>query len=238
MTAATHSAIVELRQYAMKPGGRDVLLDIFERHFIESQEAVGMKVIGHFRDLDDPDRFVWLRGFTDMGARGTALEIFYTSELWKEHRDAVNATLVDSENVLLLRPAHPESGFPAGMRREEDDGGERCGVVIVTVYPLAAPANDELSALFEQELKPQLLDAGATVAAAFVTEPSENNFPGLPIREGENVFVSVARFPGLFAHEALESSPGWRATARELGGRVAAPPQTLRLEPSRRSELG
>jgi hypothetical protein len=50
--------IVELRQYTLRPGEREVLIDIFDRELVESQEAVGMSLIGQFRDLDDPDRFV------------------------------------------------------------------------------------------------------------------------------------------------------------------------------------
>ena len=68
--------VVELRQYALHPGQRDVLIDLFDREFVESQEAVGATVIGQFRDLDQPDRHVWLRGFADMDARKTMLEAF------------------------------------------------------------------------------------------------------------------------------------------------------------------
>ena len=68
--------IVELRQYTLHPGKRDVLIDLFDREFVESQEALGMKVIGQFRDLDNPNRFVWLRGFRDMPSRAQALRIF------------------------------------------------------------------------------------------------------------------------------------------------------------------
>jgi hypothetical protein len=50
--------IAELRQYTLHPGKRDVLIELFDREFIESQEAVGMRIIGQFRDLDNPDRFV------------------------------------------------------------------------------------------------------------------------------------------------------------------------------------
>ena len=31
--------VLELRQYTLKPGQRDVLINLFERHFVESQEA-------------------------------------------------------------------------------------------------------------------------------------------------------------------------------------------------------
>ncbi|MCE3544317.1 NIPSNAP family protein, partial [Escherichia coli] len=49
------SSIVELRRYTLHPGRRDDLIDLFDTHFLESQEACGMTVIGQFRDPDDPD---------------------------------------------------------------------------------------------------------------------------------------------------------------------------------------
>jgi hypothetical protein len=36
-----------------------------------------MAVVGQFRDTDDPDHFVWLRGFPDMETRAEALGRFY-----------------------------------------------------------------------------------------------------------------------------------------------------------------
>ena len=71
-----HSPIVELRRYTLHPGRRDDLISPFETHFLESQELCGMKIIGQFRDIDDPDAFVWLRGFGDMQARHQALTAF------------------------------------------------------------------------------------------------------------------------------------------------------------------
>jgi len=76
---------------------------LFESEFVESQEAVGVKVIGTFTDLDRPDRFVWLRGFKDMDSRLSGLTAFYDGPVWKKNREAANATMVDSDNVLLLR---------------------------------------------------------------------------------------------------------------------------------------
>src|SRR6476661_6906537 len=103
--------IVELRQYTLHSGKRDVLIDLFDREFVETQEEVGMKVIGQFRDLDHRDSFVWLRGFPDMTSRAKALNDFYSGPVWKAHREAANATMIDSDNVLLLCPAFPTSGF-------------------------------------------------------------------------------------------------------------------------------
>src|SRR5690606_39829692 len=80
--------IYELRQYAMRPGMRDTLIDLFEREFIESQEEAGMQVVGHFRNLDDPDHYPWIRAFPDMEARREALTTFYSGPVWKANRDA------------------------------------------------------------------------------------------------------------------------------------------------------
>jgi hypothetical protein len=76
MRAPICCPIVELRQYTLVPGGREELISLFEREFIETQEATGIIVIGQFRDLNNPDRFVWLRGFNDMKVRLPALVFF------------------------------------------------------------------------------------------------------------------------------------------------------------------
>src|SRR5438034_9490808 len=103
--------VVELRRYTLRPGARETLIELFDRELVETQEGAGMAVIGQFRDLDEPDRFVWLRGFPDMDARARALAAFYGGPVWKEHGRAANATMVDSDDVLLLSPARPGSGF-------------------------------------------------------------------------------------------------------------------------------
>src|SRR5687767_11335813 len=97
--------IYELRRYTLRPGTRETLIKLFEREFVETQESAGMDVVGHFRDLDAPDTFPWLRAFADMDSRRAALSAFYGGPAWKAHRDTANATMVDSDDVLLLRPA-------------------------------------------------------------------------------------------------------------------------------------
>jgi NIPSNAP len=106
-TITVMSEVVELRQYTLHPGQRDVLVDIFLRHFVDGQQAAGMRILGTYYDLDDPDRFVWLRGFPDMAARKDALTRFYfESDAWRTYGPAANATMVDSTDVLLLRPVN------------------------------------------------------------------------------------------------------------------------------------
>src|SRR5262245_33791003 len=154
MSDETCCPVVELRQYTLVPGGGDVLISLFERHFIESQEATGMIVIGQFRDLNNPDRFVWLRGFADMISRARQLEEFYGGPIWKEHHDAANATMIDSDNVLLLRPARPNSGFNLENLKRPPHGNKEYSnpLVVATICHLRGGTQDDFVDFFECEV--------------------------------------------------------------------------------------
>lgn len=102
--------VIELRQYTLHPGRRDELIDLFVHKLIKPQEEVGMTILGIFRDLDDPDRFVWLRGFPDMPTRANALDAFYNGPIWAKHANAANATMLDSSDARLLQPV--SGAFP------------------------------------------------------------------------------------------------------------------------------
>jgi hypothetical protein len=242
--AQTCCPIVELRQYTLHSGKRDTLIELFDREFIESQEALGMKIIGQFRDLNNPDRFVWLRGFRDMPSRAEALKAFYGGPVWKAHGKAANATMIDSDNVLLLRPARPTSGFVLeNSKRPPRDASEiPKGLIVATIYYFNRPVDAGLVEMFERKLKPILTEAGALVLACFITEDSANTFPALPVREGEHVLVWFSRFQDEAAYEsyaaALARSPIWRnLVSEELAHRLKGPPELLKLSPTARSQL-
>ena len=44
--------VLELRQYTLLPGRRDELIELFDREFVEPQEALGMQIVG--RAFDEP----------------------------------------------------------------------------------------------------------------------------------------------------------------------------------------
>ena len=234
--------VVELRQYTLHPGQRDVLIDLFDREFVESQESLGMKVIGQFRDLDHPDHFVWLRGFPDMTSRAKALNDFYGGPVWKAHREAANATMIDSDNVLLLRPALPTSGFSLETRPPIGSDEVPTSLVVATIYYFAAPVTPDFINFFEHKLRAVAESLGAIVSGSFVTENSENTFPALPVRVGENVFVWFSTFPDLVAYEnylaALSRSEQWRGQVSiALTGYLERAPEVLKLSPTARSQL-
>ena len=234
--------VLELRQYTLKPGQRDVLINLFEREFVEPQEAVGIRLVGQFRDLDRPDRFVWVRGFPDMPSRAAALQAFYGGPAWQSHRDAANATMIDSDNVLLLRPAASDSGFPnATAARAPIGSTEPRSRILATIYHFDAPVDDGFRRFFESEIAPVLGEAGATPIAKLETEPAENTFPRLPVRADEHVFVWFARFADDAARTASEvrlaHSPRWTALRTALKKPLKSPPERLVLAPTARSLL-
>jgi quinol monooxygenase YgiN len=244
MKPQVYSPIVELRHYTLHPGKRDELIELFDREFVETQEAVGIQVIGQFRNLDDPDQFVWLRGFNDMSAREQSLNTFYGGPIWKTHRDAANATMIDSDNVLLLRLAHPASGFPLTHepRLPSNSDAVRAGFVTATIYYFNAPVTPNFISYFENTIHPVLMEADACVLAYFVTEDSPNTFPALPVREGENVFVWFAGFPDQETYErhveTLAKSKLWTdEISRSLKRQLKGKPELLRLTPTTRSRL-
>lgn len=234
------SPLVELRRYTLHPGRRDTLIELFDREFVETQEAVGMRVIGQFRDLDDHQRFVWLRGFADMARRRAGLEAFYGGPVWQAHHDAANATMVDSDNVFLLRPAWPGAGIEgaAPSRAAPDATATPPGLLDASVFPLRAPASDDLLALCREVLSPVLRQGGARRIGWYVSEARANDFPRLPVREGEPVLVGLALFDDLAAFEAFARSGAWaRGAQPALAPWLARPAESHRLVPTARSAL-
>jgi hypothetical protein len=227
--------IVELRRYALRPGGRETLIELFDREFVETQEAVGLHILGQFRDLDDPDSFVWIRGFDDMPARKRALEAFYSGPVWKEHAAAANATMIDVDNVLLLRPV---AGLEPAVNRRPAPGSTtaRPGLLEITIYPLAVCMAEDFPEFFSGILEPALRENGIPVLATYATEHSENTYPALPVRDA-NVFVWMTMFDDEAAQAStkseLEQSPTWRdAISPALSRRLDGVREVLRLTPT------
>jgi hypothetical protein len=126
-----------------------------------------MRVIGQFRDLDNPDRFVWLRGFRDMAGRAPALVAFYGGSVWRAHRDTANATIIDSDNVLLLRPAWPGAGLVSGERQGVDLDTSPVGFIDATVFHWREPASPALLQFGKEVMTPTLRRGGAQALGCF-----------------------------------------------------------------------
>ena len=243
-TATGASTVLELRQYKIFAGKRDAMIEVFESKLIEGQEAVGMRLLGQFRDLDDPDRFTWLREFPRMDMRAKALTDFYTGPIWKAHRGEANPYLEDNDNVLLLRPISDEFRLTPspGARAAVGAQPAASGLFIVTIYYLWKDPSEGFASFFTTRLASALEAAGFDVSGAYVTETTPNDFPALPVRQHEKVFVWIARVPDVAA--AQKSQRVWEAQTgqgsplgRDLAKFQERQAQTLRLSPTTRSLL-
>jgi NIPSNAP protein len=229
LPAANDWTVTELRQYTLKPGRRDELIDLFEREFVDPLEQSGMSVGGVFRDRVDPDRFVWFRHFRDMASRREALENFYFGNVWGTFKDEANDTMLDSDDVLLLRatmPAHPLPNAPAAPGAWTE----------AHVYTF--PPDEDFATWLATDAHAILSDALEVPVATWRTEPAANTFPRLPIR-ADNVFVWTADFESESRRSAgierLERSAQWaRSVAPRLDRHLTAR-QHLELEPTPRS---
>lgn len=231
--------VLELRQYTLRPGQCERLVTLFDRAFVESQEALGIVLPGQFRDLDDPDRFVWLRGFADLDERVRALAVFYDGPVWLAHRDAANATMIDSDDVLLLQPRRPFD--LTGLVRPAPGAIAPAGLVMAMVCPLKPGTERAQVQAFETRLWPRLETHGARLLASCTSEPARNGFPRLPVREDERVFVWMAAFDNEDVHarwqQSVAADPATAAALAEWLAALDGNPQTLRLVPAPRSLL-
>jgi hypothetical protein len=93
-----------------------------------------------------------------MAACGEGLRAFYGGPVWAAHRDAANATMIDSDNVFLLRPVDKQS------RRDLDASRRRApGVASVTICPLGPGRAPAFARHFAEAIEPALRAAGANV---------------------------------------------------------------------------
>jgi hypothetical protein len=75
--------IVEMRTYKTKPGTRSRFLEIFRTKSVPAHTQIGMKILGPFLSVEDPDTFFFMRGFPDLPLREPMKVQFYEGELWK-----------------------------------------------------------------------------------------------------------------------------------------------------------
>jgi NIPSNAP len=224
--------VVEMRRYTLRPGTFDQLQAVFQRWLVDGQQRSGMRLGGQFRDRDDPDRFVWLRGFASMTQRHQALEDFYLGPVWQAHRDAANATMIDSDDVLLLRATEPP--HPPGPAVRAGAPGPTADPAWVIALAWSLPAGTDLEPALTGHGHGVLQQALGVPVAMWRTEPSPNTFPRLPVRDGNHV-VALAVFADRErwsrAEKRLGADTGWQRIAVRLD-RAGVTGELMRLEPT------
>lgn len=199
--------IIDLRDYTTTPGVRDQLIERCEMLLFDEQTRLGATFLGTFRDADDPDRFVWLRGMPDMVTRQRILTAFYSDgEMWQANRDEVNSWIVDSDNVLLVRPV-------------SDWASPATGRSVVGMYTYVRPEPLADAVQLQRDVAAAIAAAGGRLLVTLATDSSENNYPRHPIRTGEFGLVWFAtfepdyyrslRFPAVETRRLLPTVRSW-----------------------------
>jgi hypothetical protein len=94
--------IIEMRTYKTKPGMRSQFLDIFRSKSIPAHAEIGMKILGPFLSVEDPDAFFWMRGFPDLSSRDPMKAKFYEGELWKGELEKILLPMLEKYEVVLV----------------------------------------------------------------------------------------------------------------------------------------
>ena len=94
--------IIEMRTYKTKPGKRAEFLEIFRSRSIPAHAEIGMKILGPFPSLEDPDVFFFMRGFPDLASREPMKAKFYEGELWKRELEQLLMPILEKYDVVLV----------------------------------------------------------------------------------------------------------------------------------------
>ena len=229
---------IEFRRYTIKPGARQHFAQYFDTYFPDAFEQQGAIVAGSFLERRDQNGFTWIRGFHSIDARAVLNAAFYYGPLWKEHRQAVNALIDDSDNVMLLRPLTPDRGIPilpAVDPVTEANGAQ--GVVVAQIFSVKSDSVE----VFAKDAEPTFAAyraTGAREAGVLVTLDLKNNFPQLPVRTDGPFLVWL----GVLKDNQMLETSFTPEVERALKGLVATDllrgaPELDVLDPSTRSRL-
>lgn len=94
--------IIEMRTYKTKPGMRSQFLEIFRTKSVPAHDEIGMKILGPFLSVEDPDTFFFMRGFPDLASREPMKAKFYEGELWKRELESVLMPMLEKYEVVLV----------------------------------------------------------------------------------------------------------------------------------------
>jgi hypothetical protein len=94
--------IIEMRTYRLKPGCRAKFLEIFRTRSMPAHAEIGMKILGPFLSIEDPDVFFFMRGFPDLESREPMKARFYEGELWKHELEQILMPMIEKYEVVLV----------------------------------------------------------------------------------------------------------------------------------------
>ena len=63
---------------------------------------IGMKILGPFPSVEDPDVFFFMRGFPDLASREPMKAQFYEGDLWKRELETLLMPMIEKYDVVLV----------------------------------------------------------------------------------------------------------------------------------------
>ena len=94
--------IIEMRTYKIKPGLRSQFLESFRSKSVPAHDEIGMKILGPFLSVEDPDTFFFMRGFPDLPSREPMKAKFYEGGLWKTQLENVLMPMIEKYDVVVV----------------------------------------------------------------------------------------------------------------------------------------
>lgn len=187
--------VLELRNYLLNPDMADTFGDYFNLHFVKPMNELGGYTLGQFKIKGEKNRFVWLRGFTDMNTRVKFLNDFYiNSPVWKKFGPGANDMMINSDNVYLLRPLNDHKNsheltkeFNSNLLKTDK------GVIVVNFY-ICNSTLDKVINLFHTSYLPFLKTLNINNITIWISEMSENDFPRLPVFQDKNLLLTITTY--------------------------------------------
>src|SRR5262249_365297 len=93
--------IVEVRSYRIKPGRRAGSIQFFETRAPPARRSYGIKILCPLNDVENPNKFVWLRSFPSLDERERMRNAFYEGPVWKRELEPIAMPMLDSYDVIL-----------------------------------------------------------------------------------------------------------------------------------------
>ena len=175
--------VLELRNYLLKPNLADTFSQYFHSKFVAPMNDLGGYTLGEFKINGVNDRFVWLRGFTNMKTRVKFLNDFYlNSPTWKEYGKGANEMMINSDNVYLLKPLHKNVLLKTDK------------IFTVIDFYICNSTIEKVIKLFDTEYIPFLKTIHVNDISFWISEMTENDFPRLPVFQDKNLLVSITHY--------------------------------------------
>jgi len=94
--------IIEMRTYKTKPGKRADFIEIFCSRSLPAHAEIGIRILGPFLSVEDPDTFFFMRGFPDLASREPMKTKFYEGDLWKHELENILMPMLEKYEVVVV----------------------------------------------------------------------------------------------------------------------------------------